>query len=64
MGTLIIFGIFILAAVTGGFFLGHYKREGKLPDVQLPNIKEAIAAVMAKEPELTKEELKANSFFN
>ena len=30
--TLIIFGIFILAAFAGGFFLGYYKREGKIPD--------------------------------
>lgn len=66
----IVFGIFILAASTGGFFLGHWKREDKLPDkIPMPSIKEIINAVRPdKPPKLSREEerelAKANDFFN
>lgn len=68
MGTLIIFGIFILTAFFGGFFVGYYKREGKKPEI-LPEIKEIIAAVVpAKEEKLSKAEQreieKMNEFYN
>lgn len=74
MDTLIIFGAFILAAFVSGFMLGHYKREGKLPE-QPPqpvrSIKEIINAVKVRQerpPRLTKSEEyelgRANEFFN
>jgi len=68
-GLLIVFGIFLTTAFIGGFFLGHYKREDKLPD-SLPSIKEVINAVRMddKPREITRAEQieldKANSFYN
>lgn len=67
ISTLIIFGIFILTAVTGGFFMGYYKREDKLPDI--PSVKEVITAMLPDKPEKMsraeeRELEKANEFFN
>lgn len=77
--TLIIFGTFILTAFAGGFFLGHYKREGKLPDPpeqplqpiiqSLRPLKEIINRARAERPpKLTRaeewEQERANGFFN
>lgn len=68
MAELIIFGCFILAAFISGFFLGHFKREEKLPE-KIPTIKDMVAAVIPEKPvKLTKKEeaelAKANTFFN
>lgn len=74
--TLIIFGIFILTAFVGGFFLGHYKREGKLPDPPeqplqpiIRPLKEIInRARVERPPKLSRaeewEQERANEFFN
>jgi hypothetical protein len=67
MGNLIVFGIFILAAFALGFLFGFYKREERLPKVNIPTptfagIVEAIK--QPKEEKPTKEELKANNFYN
>ena len=64
---LIIFGCFLLAAFTGGFFMGYYRREEKIPE--LPTIKQVIEAVTPEKPvKLTRfeeaENAKANTFYN
>lgn len=60
---LIIFGI--LLALWSGFIMGYYKREGKTPDIQLPNILAPIVEAMEKKKgKPDKEEEKVNSFFN
>ena len=67
MGNLIVFGIFVLAAFALGFLFGFYKREDKLPEVNIPTptfegIVEAIRP--PKEDKPTKEDLKSNNFYN
>jgi len=59
---LIIIGM--LAALWSGFIMGYYKREGKAPDIQLPNILAPIVEVVKKKGKPDKEDEKANSFFN
>lgn len=55
---LIIIGL--LTALWSGFFMGYYKREGKVPEIPLPQI--TMPTVEKKKPD--KEEEKANTFFN
>ena len=66
--TLIIFGCFLIAAFTGGFFLGHWQRKDALPE-KMPTIKQVIEAVTPEKPvKLTRfeeaENAKANTFYN
>jgi hypothetical protein len=67
--TLIIFGIFMIAAFYGGFFFGYLKREGKPPE-SIPIISDVVNAIdkamegTKKQEKPSKEELKANNFFN
>jgi hypothetical protein len=68
MSTLIIFGIFMTAAFYGGFFFGYLKREGKPPE-SMPIISDVLdavgkAATKEKQEKPSKEELRANNFFN
>jgi len=67
MGTFIIFSLSILAAFWSGFYVGYLKKEGKPPEIPMPNIKEIINAVKP-EKKLSKEEQreleKANTFYN
>lgn len=67
MGMFIIFSLSILAAFWSGFYVGYLKKEGKPPEIPLPDIKEIINSVKP-EKRLSKEEQreleKANSFYN
>jgi len=67
MTNLIIFSLSILAAFWSGFYVGYLKKEGKPPEIPMPNIKEIINAVKP-EKKLSKEEQreleKANTFYN
>jgi hypothetical protein len=68
IATLIIFGVFIIAAFYSGFYFGYTKREGKPPEAMpiVSDVKEVLDKAMEpKKPDKpTKEEQKANSFFN
>ena len=67
MSTLIIFGIFLTVAFYSGYFFGYQKREGKPPEMPIISSVTDIVdkAMEPKKPEKpSKEELKANSFFN
>lgn len=63
---LIVFALFIFAAFYSGFYIGYYKREEKPPEIIKPNFvsRRAKLSRAKKEPEPTKEELKANSFYS
>jgi hypothetical protein len=54
---LIILGM--IAALWSGFFMGYYRREGKVPGIPLPHV-----PMPAKKGKSDKEDEKANSFFN
>lgn len=51
MGTLIIFGIFVMAAFWSGFFVGYLKREGKAPETPIPKTFKMIRDIKAKPDE-------------
>lgn len=57
---LIILGM--LAAHWSGFYMGFYKREGKVPEVTLPHL--PIPEPEKKPGKPDKEDQKANEFFN
>jgi hypothetical protein len=48
----------MLATLWSGFFIGYYKREGKLPEISLPKID------TTKPEKLTKEKAKENVFLS
>ena len=60
MSTLIVFGIFVLAAFYSGFYCGYLKREEKPPELQMP-LPPAVKAMVAAARKTEKEEPK--SFF-
>lgn len=64
MGYIILI-IGMLTAFWSGFFIGFYKRENKMPEVTLHNFKipEFIEKTKPAK-ELSREEKKANDFFN
>lgn len=53
----------MLAALWSGFFIGFYKKENKMPEITLPKMPEFIEKIKPVK-ELSKEEKKANNFFN
>lgn len=66
--TLIVFGLFIIAAFYSGFYFGYTKREGKPPESMpiVSDVANFVEKVVTKENQEkpSREELKANSFFN
>jgi len=63
---LIIFAIFIFAAFYSGFYIGYFKREEKPPEIIKKDImsKPFRRIKPEKETRPTKEELKANTFYD
>lgn len=53
----------MLAAFWSGFFIGFYKKENKMPEISLPKMPEFIEKIKPAK-ELSREEKKANDFFN
>lgn len=65
MSTLIIFGIFIVVAFYSGYYFGYQKREGKPPELPVVTSVADVLDKAKKKPEKpSREELKANDFFN
>lgn len=64
--TLIIFGVFITAAFYSGFYFGYTKREGKPPESMpiVSTVNKVVGRMTEKRDKPSREELKANSFFN
>lgn len=63
---IIVFAVFIFAAFYSGFYIGYYKREEKPPEIAKRDIMSRPFRRIkpAKEPKPTKEELKANTFYD